>query len=818
MVAVFRHVPPRPPRQSGKLHPSVLNVASAVSGAGAASGFGTASGVGAKNIAAVGNASGVGTAIGRAVSASVGAASAVGSANAMAAFGPGISVGSSVGHGVATGGGSRVSSGVGSAAGVGAGLANTSGLVIRPMAGSASGSASVIGRSTGNTASSVGSAHGGLFISNAVSASFNSTVQHGSGRVSRNEDGTPVLTGEFVGPTPIAEHDVYMGIAKATGVSFFAVEIEAFLPGSSTSTVVVANGWNVTARNTLNIEPSAVFESTATIFASDLGYVTRADDSDGIIPYPPFVSEAFAIDRGIALEPQAAAVAWGYGQISLANQSGYFDAVAASWNVDGRDVAIYRGTKTWDDIRGIWIDPPRPTLISMFTGLATPWFLDTDNLTIPLRDATYWIEKPYLTDQYAGTGTYDGTSSLTGVLKPVARGGTSANPIRNVTPVLVDPVALIYQFNNAAGTVVNLYEGAAKTITFLADTTNLYQGTTLAGRYRTDVSRGLFQLGSVPVHAITCDVTGTFPGGSTTSTTASVVLAMLQTDMQVPAGNIDVASFTNAAAANPYTVGVYFSSSDNPDGVTAVSEVLESFGAKLIIDRVGKLSCFVLRGLIGNEVPQGFINTTNCVSVTPIRLSNAIDPPPYRLRLAYAHNYTVQTTDLNSASATSTQLQFVKTPDNFALWQSNDVLERYRRPNDPAPFGGAMLVQSQAALVVAALGQLWGGRSRLYECVLPVAIGLSFDLGDVVKITYPMDDLYNGPLGQVVGERFQSSDSTVTIRVLVTAPFVDTSGGGPVDPPGPVLPGVPTGLSVADITTPVPGVPPNAPINVVANG
>jgi hypothetical protein len=47
---------------------------------------------------------------------------------------------------------------------------------------------------------------------------------------------------------------------------------------------------------------------------------------------------------------------------------------------------------------------------------------------------------------------------LAGKRKPKTRGGTALNPVRNVTPTLIDPTNLIYQYSDGPGTVVNLYE------------------------------------------------------------------------------------------------------------------------------------------------------------------------------------------------------------------------------------------------------------------------------------------------------------------------------------------------------------------------
>jgi hypothetical protein len=166
--------------------------------------------------------------------------------------------------------------------------------------------------------------------------------------------------------------------------------------------------------------------------------------------------------------------------------------------------------------------------------------------------------------------------------------------------------------------------------------------------------------------------------------------------------------------------------------------------------------------------PPGNIDITNCVSLTPVSFgpSSTVDPPPIQFRVIYGHNYTVQTSNLAGA-ATRAQIQFVAAADpTFANWTSSNI--SYRRPNNPAPFGVALLSQADAIRVANGLGALWGNRSSLYEAVLPTAYGLGFDIGDPVTVTFPVDDLTLGRKGQVVGERFQTGDPTLTLRILIT--------------------------------------------------
>lgn len=154
------------------------------------------------------------------------------------------------------------------------------------------------------------------------------------------------------------------------------------------------------------------------------------------------------------------------------------------------------------------------------------------------------------------------------------------------------------------------------------------------------------------------------------------------------------------------------------------------------------------------------------VSVSPQSLPSTLDPPPYRFRVAYQHNYTVQNSGFLGA-ATDAQKQFVAKPDQYASRSSNAVLQAYRRPNDSQPVGGALLVQADAQAVADDLAALWSTRRRLYLAEVPIDVGLQAEFGDVVMISYPLEGLANGQTGQIVGELFRAGDATTKLLVLI---------------------------------------------------
>lgn len=537
---------------------------------------------------------------------------------------------------------------------------------------------------------------------------------------------------------------------------FYAIELDVYVPAVSGATI--GPGRMTRARMT-PADPTAL-ESYDTIRASDAGYRTKPTDTPAVQVYPPLLLEAFSIDRRLALDPAGATNAVAWGSLSFSNSGGAYDSAVSVKNCDGRAVRIYAGTRAYDAGRGYWTDPSFASLAALFQGIAQPWQLNDQTLDVPIRDATYWIEKPLQSSLYTGAGGYTGGADLLGLPKPKTRG-----TVANITPVLMDPTNRIYQYSDGPGTVTALYEGGDTNITFQSDTTNLYAGSTTAGQYRTDNSRGLFQLGSSPVRTITIDATGAFPTAGSQTTVANIARYLLSEDMSLPAGNLATATFTAANTAYPYAAGVYFGAAPI-SGTDAIASVLIGAGLKLIPLRSGALAVFALRD-VSAATPIATIDATTAVSCLPVALPSNVNPPPYRFRVGYNRNYTPGASDTSPAVTSMTRRSFLSSAYRYAAWSSSAVLLAYRRPSDPQPISSALVNLSDAQAVANALGALWGVRRRLYAVVLPASIALAREIGDVVTLKWPVDDLRNGKVGQIVGEQIRSGDAASTLYVLV---------------------------------------------------
>jgi hypothetical protein len=418
-----------------------------------------------------------------------------------------------------------------------------------------------------------------------------------------------------------------------------------------------------------------------------------------------------------------------------------------------------------------YTDPPLSQTASLLNGIGAGWVGDETELRLSLRDPTYWLERPVDGAVYLGTGGLEGNATLAGKRKPRLRGGTAGSPVREISPVLVDPVLGIYQVSDATGAIVNLYErGLGGSITFGGTVADITTTVPAAGTYRVESSsRGLFlRLGTFPpAGVITVDAWGAFPSGSTPSTAAEVALQLLLQDLAVPSAFVDNSSFTSLASTNPWTAGLWLGADEQIDGVAVVGTLLRSSAARLIPRRDGRLAAIRLGPIAAGTSPVATFNTAQIIECSARVLSPPMAPPPYRVRVAWGRNYTVQTSAL-APTLSGTRIQELAESWRLATGANAAVSASWRRPSDPPLVETSLTNGTHAQSLADGLAALWcipEGR-RLYDVSIPFTLSLAREIGDVISIQYP-GPLNSGALGRIVGEQLRVADNIATLQVLV---------------------------------------------------
>lgn len=575
------------------------------------------------------------------------------------------------------------------------------------------------------------------------------TTDHGRALTDQPSPDGPTMLDSY--GRPITDGPAYEpAIHDARNTTFFASEVSTFAPDSG---------------------------NTDVLHVSDLGYRTRPTDVGGVTIYPSLLDTAFELDRRVSLELNGNGTA-SYGSIRIINLNGTYDVFTLARNSDSRPVKIKIGQKLYDATRGIYVDPSYKDLQPVFSGSAQSWLLSEDAVEVPLKDATYLLDKPIQTRFYKGTGADEGGPELTGQPKPMTRGGTTADPIRNVPFKLVDTINNIWQWTDGLGTVVALYENNAPVFSRHSDTGNLYLGITPPGYYRTCNAKGLIQLGSTSVGVITGDVCGA-SNGVFLPTAAALAQSVLLNDIQLPAATLNIASFMYADIAYPYVAGFFLDSSSaaSTTGLQIIAQLLASIGGRLLTSRGGSIGVFVLPRTDLGARPSVRLDKSNIVSVAPIALPTTLDPPPYRWQVAYITNYTVQATGFNPTIGDGRK-QFIANQFRYAEWYSPEIKANWAKPNDPPPISTYLLRLKDAQVLADSLGDQWRTRPAYYQITVPIGFAAGLDIGKFVWIDWPLGLLKGGVLALIVGEQIRSVDTFSTFEVLVNTASLT---GDPID-------------------------------------
>lgn len=501
------------------------------------------------------------------------------------------------------------------------------------------------------------------------------------------------------------------------------------------------------------------------MLASDLGYRTKSTDPNGVQVYPHLLDTAFEIDRRVSLELSSSGTNT-YGSIRIVNLNQAYDAFSVGRNSNSRAVRVKIGQKSYDPDRGMFVDPPYGSLKPVFSGACGSWLIGEDVIEIPLKDATYLIDKSIQTRLFLGTGGTEGPSAFAGLPKPMVRGGSPQSPVCNVPFKLVDTVYNIWQWTDGPGSVVALYENSAPVFTYAGDVGDpiaFYTSATPPGSYRTANTFGLMQLGSTSVGIITGDVTGSC-GGLFVSNAIALAQSILLYDLSLPAAMLNTASFAYADIAYSFTAGFFLDS--DTSGLAVVQRLVNSVGGRLLSSRSGSIGVFVPPRTQLGAVPDARWDVSNVVSITPTALPSTIDPPPYRWRVSYQTCYSVQQSGYNT-TITDERKQFVANQNRYALWYGSDVQADWLRPNDPAPIDTYLLRQVDAQQLADTLGDQWRLLPNYYDIVVPITAAVGLDIGSYVSIKWPLGILTAGAIGQIYGEQPRSTDSVVTFEVLV---------------------------------------------------
>lgn len=488
------------------------------------------------------------------------------------------------------------------------------------------------------------------------------------------------------------------------------------------------------------------------LYAATEDFETGFGETPENIIFPGTVLSPLRVERSLLSDLLGGTVAVSYGEAELINVDRTYDDLVHDFDVAGRPVTIRAGAAG-----GRFSD-----FVTLFDGTASGWYATDERLIVQLRGWEFLLEVAFEANTFGGTGGLDGTSDLEGKRRPVALGW-----LNNVTPAFVIPAELLFMVHGGrVSDIPAVYvRGASLNKGPDYPTASALRAASVPEfSFITCVAEGLFRceyLNEQEKGAVTCDVKGAVVGGVFLQTTAQIVGHVLRDRAQVPAERI--ADLTAAPWQFHKPIGFYAA----PDDSSTCADMV----ALLLRGCVG-WGGFSRRGVFGLgsfRLPTGPVVTAyeeaDIVTATALELPSEVTPPPWRWRVGYDRNWTVQASDI-AGVVTDERRKWLKEERRLAEYTNDTTRSFYQKPGDPAPVDGYFRDRDDARQLAAELEAMWQTPRGFYRLTLGTQ-AFARDLGEVVTIDYPRWRLKGGALAVIAALSEDAEDARSEITVLV---------------------------------------------------
>ena len=289
------------------------------------------------------------------------------------------------------------------------------------------------------------------------------------------------------------------------------------------------------------------------------------------------------------------------------------------------------------------------TTIAYFTS-ASGLVGDLFEKRIRLRNLGWILEAAELHgNRYLGTGGIEGSSTLTGRLKPY-----TAGYVFNITPVLINTTSLVFQASYTSIRSVQEVRDGGAALSFAANYSTydaLVAATVSAGQYATCLAYGLIRVGSAPVYGITMDLCGdndTY-NSVTGPTTRGAIVRRIATGIGslrlLDSTQVDYTSFVQFESKQPAEVGFYWDGSNAITKAAALDEIMAGCVGFWFVRPNGQLSIGQVEdpASYSPTLTLGYPSTSNDGESRlgePVILD--VIPPRRATYIGYKRNYTQQ--------------------------------------------------------------------------------------------------------------------------------------------------------------------------------
>lgn len=363
--------------------------------------------------------------------------------------------------------------------------------------------------------------------------------------------------------------------------------------------------------------------STENIYLSNHAFNTYADETPPNTEFiavlrdndiPSFKQELSEALYGIAIPS--------FGKLVINNADGQFDSKLPPNRV-------WEGGSFVIKLTGDRSELALQFAVTLCTGTLGKLTYSDNTITVDILSRAIELQKKTVPNQ-----TFIGPNDEE-VVAPVAYGY-----INNLSPFLKDPVEYTYKVaGHAISGVTHVYDNGVEL--------------TSGSQYSVDLANGEFTLNQFPSGQITCDVQGKPILGDFSASRVDFIYDLLQTYGGLTIDDVDGASFSSVESFMGGDSGFYINS-DTPV-LTAIEELLQAPLGFLYFNRLGKAiigrfeipdagSVITLELDSAEIFPQGNAGSDSGATGDVI-ISNQVDRLFYKTRMAYDHNFTIQSED-----------------------------------------------------------------------------------------------------------------------------------------------------------------------------
>lgn len=511
--------------------------------------------------------------------------------------------------------------------------------------------------------------------------------------------------------------------------------------------------------------------TTSYLYLSTASYIT----TDGTTSFLPIIKSNITVSETLTLDGTGAMT---FGDIEIANPNGeydtYFDPVKYVWS--NKTIKIYYGDAQWICAN---IAEVRTKFLTIFNGVIDD--ADSRNrvsFNLKIRDKLERLNVPLAVDKIGTYGTWASGQQNQDTIKPIVFG-----EVFNITPILIDPSLLEYEFNNGnTERLIEIRDNGA----LIYNSNTASPSYTIAGA-TVNLTTGTFQLTRQSIGAITCSVQGvtkSLPASPTSTSTVSLTYSNTIADIitaivteygsagtRFTFADLDLTNLVSAKST--YTTPVGCIVTDTANILAVCRNILSSAGLQLFITRAGLLrilrygSPFVVSADVSGVpgAPDPIITDAdilyNSLSISSRPIITAA------IKLGYCQNYTVQPNLLTAIPQAH--------KDTFALdWLTvtsvnQNLVSLYSLPTDVPQVYTSLITTEDAQTEADRRRTYYSGSKTVYKFTGTTRL-LGLQLGQTITLISGRFNLYNsgtGVTGQVITLSPNWTTGRVDIEVLI---------------------------------------------------